>query len=55
MGEDELIELARHALERAKSASPGSFARKLQLAVYDAYASELGRRALRIVRELRDE
>jgi hypothetical protein len=46
MSEVELLRLGHQAMARAARLPVGSLGRKVQWAVYDTYAGELGRRAL---------
>jgi L-ribulose-5-phosphate 3-epimerase UlaE len=49
MTEDELLARARAAMTRAAALPPRSALRAIQWAVYDTYAGELGRRAVRLI------
>jgi hypothetical protein len=49
MTEDELLDRARTAMLKAAALPPGSLGRSIQWAVYDTYADELRRRAIRII------
>jgi hypothetical protein len=49
MTEDELLERANKALVRAALLPRGSLGRAVQWGVYDTYAGELRRRALRFL------
>jgi hypothetical protein len=49
MTEDELLERARKAMERAASLPVGSTGRAIQWAAFDALMAELDRRAIRFV------
>jgi hypothetical protein len=49
MTEDELLERARKALVRAAQLPRGSLERSVQWGVYDTYADELRRRAVRFL------
>jgi hypothetical protein len=51
MGEDELLERARTAMLKAAMLPPVSLARSVQWGVYDTYAGELRRRAVRFLHE----
>lgn len=49
MSEDDLIERARSAMNRAAALPVGSLGRSIQWAVFDTYMAELDRRAVRFV------
>ena len=49
MSEDELIERARNAMNRASALPVGSLGRSIQWAVFDTLMAELDRRAVRFV------